>query len=94
MIDKSTDSLFSSARLEYFFIWQETEDGVKSLHSDLIQHLYKQDVKPNYVKNGSPYLFKPYVLRANYMHLGGHIATYEWISGKSTCSSSGTDPKN
>ncbi|MFA5920956.1 MAG: acylneuraminate cytidylyltransferase [Methylococcaceae bacterium] len=77
MIDENADSLFSSARLEDFFIWQETEEGLKSLNFDFARRLRRQDVKPQYVENGSIYLFKPHVLRTTNNRLGGCIATYE-----------------
>lgn len=77
LIDENADSLFSSARLEGFFIWQETEEGLKSLNFDYKRRLRRQDVKPQYVENGSIYLFKPHVLRTTNNRLGGRIATYE-----------------
>jgi N-acylneuraminate cytidylyltransferase len=77
LIDENADSLFSSARLEDFFIWQETEEGFKSLNFDNAKRLRRQDVKPQYVENGSIYLFKPDVLRSTNVRLGGRIAIYE-----------------
>ncbi len=77
LIDENADSLFSSGRLEDFFIWQETEEGLKSLNFDYSRRLRRQDVKPQYVENGSIYLFKPHVLRATNNRLGGRIGTYE-----------------
>ncbi|MFZ3058098.1 MAG: acylneuraminate cytidylyltransferase, partial [Candidatus Methanoperedens sp.] len=77
LIDENADSLFSSARLEDFFIWQETEEGLKSLNFDYTRRLRRQDVKPQYVENGSIYLFKPHVLRTTNNRIGGCIATYE-----------------
>jgi N-acylneuraminate cytidylyltransferase len=74
---ENADSLFSSARLEDFFIWQQTEKGLTSLNFDYTRRLRRQDVKPQYVENGSIYLFKPHVLRAENNRLGGRIATYE-----------------
>lgn len=77
MIAKNADSLFSSARLEDFFIWQETEAGLKSLNFDYARRHSRQDVQPQYVENGSIYLFKPHVMRTTNNRLGGRIATYE-----------------
>ena len=77
LIDENADTLFSSARLEDFFIWQETEGGLKSLNFDYARRRRRQDVKPQYVENGSIYLFKPDVLRTTNNRLGGRIATYE-----------------
>lgn len=77
LINENADSLFSSARLEDFFIWQETEEGLKSLNFDYARRLRRQDVIPQYVENGSIYLFKPHVLRTINNRLGGRIATYE-----------------
>jgi YrbI family 3-deoxy-D-manno-octulosonate 8-phosphate phosphatase len=77
LINENADSLFSSARLEDFFIWQETEEGLKSLNFDYARRLRRQDVKPQYVENGSIYLFKPDVLKTTNNRLSGRIATYE-----------------
>jgi N-acylneuraminate cytidylyltransferase len=77
LISEKADSLFSAARLEAFLMWQETGDGFKSLNFDNTRHRHRQDVKPQYVENGSIYLFKPDVLRMTYNCLGGRIAMYE-----------------
>jgi YrbI family 3-deoxy-D-manno-octulosonate 8-phosphate phosphatase len=77
LINENADSLFSSARLEDFFIWQETEEGLKGLNFDYARRLRRQDVKPQYVENGSIYLFKPDVLKTTNNRLSGRIATYE-----------------
>jgi N-acylneuraminate cytidylyltransferase len=77
LINEKADALFSAARLEDFLIWQETEEGFKSLNFDNTRRLHQQDVKPQYVENGSIYLFKPDVLRTTHNCLGGRIAMYE-----------------
>ena len=92
LIDENADSLFSSARLEDFFIWQETEEGLKSLNFDYTQRRRWQDVQPQYVENGSIYLFKPDVLRTTNNRLGGHMVTYEMDFWK-TCESHSLEDK-
>lgn len=53
LIDENADSLFSSDCLKDFFIWQETEDGLKSLNFDYNQRFRRQGVQPQHVENGS-----------------------------------------
>lgn len=78
LIDENTDSLLSVASLDGFFIWQETEEGFKSLNYDYNCRPRRQDFKPQHAaENGSIYLFKPEVLRTTNNRLGGRIATYK-----------------
>jgi CMP-N,N'-diacetyllegionaminic acid synthase len=54
------DSLFSASLIEDFFIWEEDDDGnLKSQNYDHLNRKRRQDIKPQYVENGSFYLFKP-----------------------------------
>ena len=82
LIGENADSLFSSTRLEDFFIWQETEAGLKGLNFVYARRRRQQNVKPQFVENGSIYIFKPALLRTTNNRLGGRIATYEMDSWK------------
>lgn len=77
LLDEQADSLFSSAKLEDFFIWKDTDQGLISLNYDYQKRLRRQDVKPQYVENGSIYICKPEILKKYCNRLGGHIVTYE-----------------
>jgi N-acylneuraminate cytidylyltransferase len=74
---EQADSLFSSVKLKDFIIWEKMEKGFKSLNYDFQRCLRHRDVKPQYMENGSIYIFKPEVLRTYNNRLGGCIATYE-----------------
>jgi len=74
---QEVDSLFSAARLEDFFIWGKTSDGLKSLNYDYKNRVQRQDVGLQYVENGSFYIFKPYILKKYSNRLGGRIGIYE-----------------
>jgi len=77
LVKEQADSLFSSAKLEDFFIWEKSDQGLVSLNYDYQRRLRRQDIKPQYVENGSIYIFKPEILREHNNRLGGLIATYE-----------------
>jgi N-acylneuraminate cytidylyltransferase len=75
--DDGADSLFSSSKLEDFFIWEQRPEGLNSLNFDFKKRARRQDVKPQYVENGSIYVFKTEILRKYNNRLGGNITTYE-----------------
>lgn len=75
--DDQADSLFSSARLQDFFIWGQKTEGLISLNYDFKRRLRRQETMPQYVENGSIYVFKPEILRRYNNRFGGRIATYE-----------------
>ncbi len=75
--DDGADSLFSSSKLEDFFIWEQRPEGLSSLNYDFKKRARRQDVKPQYVENGSIYVFKTEILRKYNNRLGGNITTYE-----------------
>ncbi len=53
------DSLFSSALLLDFLIWEESQsDGLNSMNYDWKNRGRRQDRKPQYVETGSFYIFK------------------------------------
>jgi len=74
---QKVDSLFSAARLEDFFIWKKTPSGFVSINYDYRKRLRKQEIKTQYVENGSIYVFKPSVLKEHNNRLGGRIGIYE-----------------
>lgn len=83
MINEKADSLFSSARLEDFFIWGFDENGnMQSLNFDYKNRKRRQDVIPQWEENGSMYLFKPWVLQKNDNRMGGKIAHSEMEAWK------------
>ncbi len=77
------DSLFSSSKLEDFFIWEQRPEGLNSLNFDFKKRTRRQNVKPQYVENGSIYVFKPEILRKYNNRLGGKIVLYPMSRWKS-----------
>lgn len=70
------DSLFSGALLEDFLIWEKNSDSfLVSCNYDHKNRGRRQERKPQYVENGSFYIFKPCVLSSN-NRLGDKIGIY------------------
>lgn len=73
---KGLDSLFSGALLEDFLIWDKDSAGkLKSFNYDYLNRGRRQDRRPQYLENGSFYIFKPGVF-AQGNRLGGKIGVY------------------
>ena len=71
------DSLFSSCKIEDFFIWEKTPGGqLISSNYDYRNRKRRQDIQEQYVENGSIYIFKKTILTAENNRLGGNIGTY------------------
>tara|TARA_B100002019_G_C21182363_1_gene554381 strand:- start:463 stop:1146 length:684 start_codon:yes stop_codon:yes gene_type:complete len=67
------DSLFSSSPIEDFFLWEKTGEFYKSINYDWRNRKRRQDIKEQYVENGSFYFFKPDFLIKNNNRLSGRI---------------------
>jgi N-acylneuraminate cytidylyltransferase len=70
------DSLFSASRSRCF-LWRLGPDGPVPLNYDYRKRIRDQDFAPEYVENGSLYVFRPEFLRRTNNRLGGKIAVYE-----------------
>ena len=72
------DSLFSCSVAEDLYFWQAEEDGtLKSVNYDWRSRKRRQDHSPQYIENGSFYLFTPHVLRRFNNRFGEHIGMVE-----------------
>lgn len=70
------DSMFSGAMLEDFLIWNKSLEGdYTSFNYDFLNRGRRQDRTPQYVENGSFYIFKPEVIHQG-NRLGGRIGIY------------------
>jgi CMP-N,N'-diacetyllegionaminic acid synthase len=68
------DSLFSATLLEDFFIWKKNNlNKLVSFNYDFKSRKPRQEIEPQYVENGSIYIFKPSLLRTTLNRLGGEI---------------------
>ncbi len=72
---ESADSLLSVSP-SHRFLWQEVDGIAKSINYDYGCRLRRQDMQPQYVENGSIYIFKPWVLKELNNRLGGKIALF------------------
>jgi CMP-N,N'-diacetyllegionaminic acid synthase len=70
---QSCDSLFTGARLDDFLIWEQRDGALKSLNYDWRSRGRRQDRRPQFVENGSIYVFTPELLRTTSNRLGGRI---------------------
>lgn len=72
---EKADSLLSVSP-SHRFLWEEVNGVVQSINYDYRQRPRRQDMNPQYMENGSIYLFKPWVLKETGNRLGGKIALY------------------
>ncbi|TSC98578.1 MAG: N-acylneuraminate cytidylyltransferase [Candidatus Peregrinibacteria bacterium Greene1014_49] len=75
LINEDADSLFSATR-NHAFIWNSTPEGPQSLTYDHRTRKREQDMEVQYRENGSIYVTKTAVLRANGNRLGGKMTVY------------------
>jgi len=72
------DSLFSYTNAEDLYFWEKSIDGVmNSINYDYKNRKKRQNFQKQIIENGSFYLFKPEILRAECNRLGGKIGHYE-----------------
>ncbi len=72
---ENADSLLSVSP-NHRFLWQEVDDVAQSINYDYRRRLRRQDMQPQYVENGSIYIFKPWVLKELNNRLGGKISLF------------------
>lgn len=68
------DSLFSASPTEDMFIWERNNVGeLTAVNYDPNSRRRRQDISPQFVENGSFYLFKPEILKGCNNRLGGVV---------------------
>ncbi len=82
-LSEKADSLFSCTRIRDHFIWEERRGDYISANYDYRTRRRRQDIKPQYVENGSIYVFRPELIRSQRNRLGGKITIYEMPFWKS-----------
>jgi CMP-N,N'-diacetyllegionaminic acid synthase len=75
IIHDKADSLLSVVP-NHRFIWESGCAGFKSINYDYKARQRRQDLNPQYMENGSIYIFKPWVLREKNNRLGGKVTFY------------------
>jgi N-acylneuraminate cytidylyltransferase len=76
LLASGADSLLSVVRSHYF-IWRLLDGEVEPVNYDYSLRPRRQERLPEFVENGSIYVFKPWILRQLNNRLGGKIALYE-----------------
>lgn len=74
--DENSDSLLSVSP-NHRFIWERVDGDATSINYDYRNRKRRQDMNPQYMENGSIYVFKPWVLKELNNRLGGKISLYE-----------------
>ena len=72
---EGADSLLSVSP-NHRFIWEVVDGVAKSINYDYRHRQRRQDMNPQYVENGSIYIFKPWVLKELGNRLGGKISLF------------------
>ncbi len=75
LLQEGSDSLLSASH-NHRFIWKKGPEGYYSVNYDYNKRQRRQDLEPEYVENGSIYIFKPWVLKKNNNRLGGKVSLY------------------
>jgi N-acylneuraminate cytidylyltransferase len=72
---QQADSLLSVSP-SHRFLWEEQAGEAHPINYDYRERPRRQDMSPQYVENGSIYIFKPWVLKQENNRLAGKIALY------------------
>jgi len=72
---EKADSLLSVSP-NHRFIWAELNGVAKSINYDYKNRPRRQDLEPQFVENGSIYVFRPWVLESFGNRLGGKLALF------------------
>jgi CMP-N,N'-diacetyllegionaminic acid synthase len=75
---ENLDSLFSASIADDFYLWKKDEKGImNSINYNYLLRQRRQDFHSQIIENGSFYLFKPEILRAENNRFGGKIGYSE-----------------
>lgn len=72
---EGADSLLSVSP-SHRFLWHQVDGVAESINYDYRYRRRRQDMNPQYVENGSIYIFKPWVLKEVRNRLGGKISLF------------------
>ncbi|MBD1936514.1 acylneuraminate cytidylyltransferase family protein [Microcoleus sp. FACHB-68] len=75
LILENADSLLSVCP-SHKFLWEQVNGLAQSINYDYRQRPRRQDMLPQFVENGSLYIFKPWVLKSLGNRLGGQISLF------------------
>jgi len=80
---ENADSLFSGSKIEDYFIWEKRENNCFSVTYDYHRRRPRHEIKPQYLENGSIYIFRPSLIKKEVNRLWGRIVVYEMPFWKS-----------
>ncbi|BAQ64490.1 cytidylyltransferase domain-containing protein [Geminocystis sp. NIES-3709] len=72
---ENADSLLSVSPT-HRFLWHKIDDVAQSINYDYRHRQRRQDINPQYMENGSIYIFKPWILKQLNNRLGGKISLF------------------
>jgi len=75
--DESADSLISGSKFEDFLFWEKQTTKWEPVNYNPNNRMRRQDRKPQFVENGSIYMFKPEILHKFNNRIGGKMIMYE-----------------
>ncbi|MBN2012334.1 acylneuraminate cytidylyltransferase [candidate division KSB1 bacterium] len=75
--NKQADSLISGSLIEDFLIWEMRNGIWESVNFDYKNRGRRQDRNPQFVENGSIYIFKPEIIREYGNRIGKKMELYE-----------------
>jgi CMP-N,N'-diacetyllegionaminic acid synthase len=73
--NENADSLLSVSPT-HRFLWHHVNGVAESINYDYRHRQRRQDINPQYMENGSIYIFKPWVLKEFNNRLGGKISLF------------------
>ena len=77
LITTKADSLISGSKFEDFLFWEHKEDTWEAVNYNPDNRGRRQDRNPQFVENGSIYVFKPDILYKFNNRIGGKMIIYE-----------------
>jgi len=77
LITTKADSLISGSKFEDFLFWEHKEDTWEAVNYNPDNRGRRQDRNPQFVENGSIYVFKPDILYKFNNRIGGKMIVYE-----------------
>ena len=76
-IKQKADSLISGSHFEDFLFWEKDTNNWKPINYNPQNRMRRQDRNPQFVENGSIYVFKPDILYKFNNRIGGKMIVYE-----------------
>ena len=76
-IEEKSDSLISGSHFEDFLFWEKKNNDWEAVNYDPENRMRRQDRNPQFVENGSIYIFKPEILYKLNNRIGGKMTLYE-----------------